>query len=82
MRIGPKREWDLLTRKEKATWIRFVVAEARRDGAGLTCQKRLVQLMDHAASLGGLCEHEECIAERDEGLDEVQSYLWNLPRQG
>lgn len=76
---GPERERAPLTRKEKATWIRMVVAEARRDEVGITCQKRLVALMDHAAERGGLCDHEECRAARDEGLDEVQAYLW-LPR--
>ena len=49
---------------------------------GITCQKRLVALMDHAAERGGLCDHEECRAARDEGLDEVQSYLWNTPVTG
>ncbi|AWY07454.1 hypothetical protein SEA_BOGOTA_53 [Streptomyces phage Bogota] len=79
---GPERERSPLTRKEKATWIRFVVAEARRDEVGLTCQRRLVQLMDAAAERGGLCDHEECRATRDEGLDEVQAFLWNLPPVG
>ncbi|AWY07291.1 hypothetical protein SEA_ARACELI_52 [Streptomyces phage Araceli] len=77
---GPERERSPLTRKEKATWIRAVVAEARRDQVGLTCQKRLVELMDAAAERGGLCDHEECRATRDAGLDEVQAYLWNPPR--
>lgn len=76
---GPERERAPLTRKEKATWIRTIVAEARRDEVGLRCQQRLVQLMDRAADMGGLCDHEECRATRDEGMDEVQAYLW-IPR--
>lgn len=76
---GPEREKSKLTRRERATWIRTIVAEARRDEVGITCQKRLVQFMDAAAERGGLCDHEECRATRDEGLDEVQAYLW-IPR--
>ncbi|QFG07945.1 hypothetical protein SEA_INTOLERANT_50 [Streptomyces phage Intolerant] len=82
MRGGPERERAHLTRKEKATWIRAIVAEARRDAVGITCQTRLVQLLDAAAERGGLCDHEECRATRDEGLDEVQAFLWNQPPVG
>lgn len=78
---GPDRERVRLTRKEKATWIRFVVAEARRDNVGLTCQTRLVQLMDYAEDVGGLCDHEDCIRDREAGLDEVQMYLWREPTE-
>jgi len=68
-----------LTAKEKATWIRTVVAEARRDEVGLTAQRRICGLMDYAASKGGFCDHDDCMAERDKALQDVYDFLWKVP---
>lgn len=78
---GPKHDRVTLTRREKATWIRLIVAEVRRDDVGLTAQRRLVDFLDDVADMGGLCDHEDCAQERNEGLDDVQAYLWNSPRR-
>lgn len=69
-----------LTRKEKATWIRMVVAEVRRDEVGINAQRATVKLLDHCADMGGWCEHEDCGEARWAALQKVTLPLWTTPR--
>lgn len=64
-----------LTRKEKAAWIRFVVAEGRRDENAYACQRHLVALLDAVAEEGGWCACPEHVA----ALEGILPILWREP---
>lgn len=66
----------MLTAKEKAGWIRFVVAEGRRDENAYAAQKHLVALMDLVALDG----KPWCACpEHDAALSGVLHILWRKP---
>lgn len=64
-----------LTRKEKAGWIRFVVAEGRRDENAYAAQRHLVAMLDAVAEQGGWC----ACPEHSDALDYVVAILWRAP---
>lgn len=64
-----------LTRRERAGWIRFVVAEGRRDENAYAAQRHLVALMDAVAEEGGWCACPPHV----EALAEVVAMVWREP---
>lgn len=75
--LGPEQEKTELTRAERHLWRAFLTLEVRLDSVGFTCRARLVELLDQVSARGGLCDCPDHVEGREEGLDDVQAFLWN-----
>lgn len=72
------RDGDPLTPKEKATWIRFVVAEGRRDENAYAAQRHLAAYLDRCSYEGGWCACNY----HSETLQGIIQMLWRTPPVG